>query len=69
MAYVDLNLIRAGMPEESEFTSIYARIRELQAGPRLLRRSVVRCGPLLASWSRRPSRKVIDVRSYLALVD
>jgi hypothetical protein len=34
MAYVDLNPVRAGVArtlEESEFTSIYERIRELKA--------------------------------------
>ena len=37
MAYVDLNPIRAGIadtPEESEFTSIYDRIRAIKAGGR-----------------------------------
>jgi REP element-mobilizing transposase RayT len=76
MAYVDLNPIRAGIagtPEESDFTSIYARIRELQAQPGAAdaERSEMRV-PLLAFRSPQdPSRKGIpfDVRSYLALVD
>jgi REP element-mobilizing transposase RayT len=76
MAYVDLNPVRAGIaetPEESEFTSIYTRILELQAGP-----EATEAGdgekrvPLLAfQLPQDPSRKSIpfDVRSYLELVD
>jgi hypothetical protein len=75
MAYVDLNPVRAGIaasPEESDFTSIYARIQELKrrsgtesaaARPRV---------PLLSFKSpQQPSRATIpfDLMSYLELVD
>ena len=73
MAYVDLNPIRAGIadtPEESEFTSIYDRIRAIKAGGRASsRRSRV---PLLqfkdAAGKGEPSVP-FSMLDYAALVD
>ena len=67
MAYVDLNPIRAGIaktPEESEFTSLYERIRIMQGnrtdGPTLRR---------LYSTRSRKSSLPISYKEYLQLVD
>jgi hypothetical protein len=74
MAYVDLNPIRAGVastPEESEFTSIYHRVKEIRAS----------AFNVSSSTSTIPLRRFSDegqaatscipysLRDYLALVD
>jgi REP element-mobilizing transposase RayT len=74
MAYVDLNPIRAGIaetPEESEFTSIYSRIRELKSnvkGRRAIEGSVVRLRHFV-SGNNRNSAIPFVLHDYLELVD
>lgn len=75
MAYVDLNPIRAGIataPEDSEFTSIYTRIKHLQPAGRSDSSSSVP-GMTLRRFcdERTPSKSGIPcaLRDYLALVD
>ena len=78
MAYVDLNPVRAGIaatPEESEFTSIYARLQQFQreSGARKQTRGTTNCRiPLLAfrdsGRSHRPSIPM-EILEYLQLLD
>jgi REP element-mobilizing transposase RayT len=74
MAYVDLNPVRAGIaatPEESEFTSIYERIRELK--PNLTKNGVAGAPAVglrrFASSGHRDSAIPFGLQEYLALVD
>lgn len=74
MTYVDLNPIRAGIaatPEESEFTSIYDRIRELKLGlpeHESTARPLVRLRPFV-SGNNRESTIPYALEDYLDLVD
>jgi hypothetical protein len=72
MAYVDLNPVRAGVaatPEDSEFTSIYDRIRAIR--PIAARRHTTPGVPLQPFRSLRETRPQIpfSLKEYLALVD
>jgi REP element-mobilizing transposase RayT len=75
MAYVDLNPVRAGMaatPEESEFTSIYERIREMRESTRAEERAdVADRVPLRSFLSQGAETTTIPYRldDYLELVD
>lgn len=74
MAYVDLNPIRAGIaetPEESEFTSIYDRIRELKTKDAQPVSSADVAVPLrpFAGGTREDSAIPYTLSDYLELVD
>ncbi len=74
MAYVDLNPVRAGIassPEESQFTSIYARIRELHESPGTVPPTADTRVPLMQFHSPGNSSPAIPYRfqEYLELVD
>jgi REP element-mobilizing transposase RayT len=72
MAYVDLNPIRAGIattPEESEFTSIYQRIRELKPKRKGAISAPVVYLRRFASSGNRDSALPFGLQEYLALVD
>jgi REP element-mobilizing transposase RayT len=74
MAYVDLNPIRAGIaatPEESEFTSVYERIRELRAvnASEEQERVKVPLQPLRQSVTSDRVSIPFGLRSYLELLD
>ena len=73
MAYVDLNPVRAGIaatPEESEFTSIYARIKQVRADAAGPKES---CGPALFPFGdgalRDNQRLPLSFVDYLQLLD
>ena len=73
MTYVDLNPIRAGIaatPEESQFTSVYDRIRELKKATERERdhRPVVRLRPFALS-AKRDAAIPYALSDYLELVD
>jgi REP element-mobilizing transposase RayT len=79
MAYVDLNPVRAGVaatPEESEFTSIYARIQQYTSGRQVREdhgpRVRLNAPPLLAfrnPGSRQEPSLPMRFEDYLQLVD
>jgi REP element-mobilizing transposase RayT len=75
MAYVDLNPVRAGIaatPEESEFTSIYQRIRELRASEATEEVAASDIGkvPLLPFHSAAATKSIpYRLDDYLQLVD
>jgi len=75
MAYVDLNPIRAciaATPEDSEFTSIYQRIREIRAPPSSTKESELQPRiPLMPFQAGRTGVPVLPYRfqDYLMLVD
>jgi REP element-mobilizing transposase RayT len=74
MAYVDLNPIRAGIaktPEESEFTSIYDRIRTLSAGAKPAHdpRSMIPLRAFTDEVAKNEPAIPYTFRDYLALVD
>jgi REP element-mobilizing transposase RayT len=72
MAYVDLNPVRAGIakaPEESEFTSIYERIRELKPKQNGATGVPVVRLRRFASSDHRDSAIPFGLQDYLALVD
>ena len=74
MTYVDLNPIRAGIaatPEESEFTSVFDRIRALKAsakGSGSINRPIVRLRPF-ASSDNRDAAIPYALSDHLELVD
>ena len=75
MTYVDLNPVRAGISEtldESEFTSIQARIRRSGAVQKgLKKRPIPRLMPFGAGkeYDEEPASLPFDLRNYIELVD
>lgn len=74
MAYVDLNPIRAGIaksPEESEFTSIYERIKRLNVGAKRRHRStaMIRLRLFTDEVAKGDPAIPFTLHGYLALVD
>jgi REP element-mobilizing transposase RayT len=72
MAYVDLNPVRAGIaetPEESEFTSICERVRELKPKQNGATGAGVVCLRRFASSDHQGSTIPFGLQEYLALVD
>ena len=74
MAYVDLNPIRAGVaktPEESEFTSIYDRIRQMRddASAARLTKSAIRLRLFRDESASAQHSLPFSLRDYLELVD
>ncbi len=74
MAYIDLNPVRAGVCEtleESEFTSIQARIRQLSAEQSPPKRPVPKLMPFGAGMNdeQEPASLPYDLRNYIELVD
>jgi REP element-mobilizing transposase RayT len=73
MAYVDLNPVRAGIadiPEDAEFTSIYARIKEMRgATKRTSKTRKLRLLPFRDQAQSSTSTLPMRFRDYLELVD
>lgn len=76
MAYVDLNPVRAGLaktPEESEYTSIYERIKQFTRQSRLKKSNQSNSPPecLMPFMDNRSDKNTIDfeLKDYLELVD